>query len=192
MCHLSSQACPCGSEVDLCDHRNSIGGDEGCGIPCCHEETEVLIVINHFVSYLNYISGSCVCPYVLKVDRKRESATHIGTYRLVATLSLIFSHLLSPPLCILDACNAALPLSCLLFTPVEVKVNNLPFSHNLSASSSASNTPPPPGWFITSWIIYRCTYRIKIAVARVNDIHEQLKRDRWTECDMTAEPSMMH
>lgn len=148
MCHLSSQACPCGSEVDLCDHRNSIRGDEGCGIPCCHEETEVLIVINHFVSYLNHISGSCVCPYVLKVDRKRESATYIGSYRLVATLSLIFSHLLSPPLCILDACNAALPLSCLLFTAVQVQVEELAlFSQFVCLQFSFKYTS-------TSWMIH--------------------------------------
>lgn len=156
-CHLSSQAGPCGREVDLCDHRNSIGGDEGCGTPRGHEETEVLIVINHFVSYLNHISGSCVCPYVLKMDRKRESATYTGTSSLVATWNLIFFTFIFSS-CSRDACNAALPLSCLLFTLVQVEVNNLPFSHNLSASSSASNTPPPPGWFITSWIIYGCVY----------------------------------
>lgn len=116
--HLSSQACPCGSEVDLCNHGNSIRGDEGCGIPCCHEETEVLIVINNFVSYLNHISRTCVCPYVLKLDRKRDSLLGL-LYRLVATMNPIFSHLLSPLLCILDVCNAVLPLSCLFFNPVQ-------------------------------------------------------------------------
>lgn len=61
MGYLSSQSGPCCSKVDFCHHRNSIRGDEGGGIPCCQEEMEVLIVINNLVSYLNHISGTCVC-----------------------------------------------------------------------------------------------------------------------------------
>ena len=59
--YLSSQACPGGREVDLCNHGNSIRGDEGGRIACCQEETEVFIVIDDLVSYLDHIARTCVC-----------------------------------------------------------------------------------------------------------------------------------
>lgn len=59
--YLSSQACPGGGEVDFGHHWNSVRGDKGGRIPCCQEETEVLVVVNNLVSYLNHISWTCVC-----------------------------------------------------------------------------------------------------------------------------------
>lgn len=83
--HLSSQACPGGCEIYFCNHRNSIRRDEGHGVPCCHEETEVLIVVNKLISYLNHISRTCV------VDRKQESmlTTQAVTHSSVATINSI-------------------------------------------------------------------------------------------------------
>lgn len=64
MGYLSPQACPSCCEVDLSNHWDGIRRDEGTGIPCCQEETEVLIVINNLVSYLDHISRTCTCANV--------------------------------------------------------------------------------------------------------------------------------
>lgn len=54
--YLPLQARPSGSEVDFCNHGYGIRRDEGGGIPRCKEKTEVLVVINDLVTYLNHIS----------------------------------------------------------------------------------------------------------------------------------------
>lgn len=59
VCHLSSQACPCCGEVDLRHHGNGVRGDERRRIPGCHEEAEVLIVVDDFVSDLHHVTGTC-------------------------------------------------------------------------------------------------------------------------------------
>lgn len=59
MCHLSSQACPCCGEVDLGNHGNGVRGDERRRIPGCHEEAEVLVVVDDFVSDLHHVTGTC-------------------------------------------------------------------------------------------------------------------------------------
>ena len=113
--YLSPQACPGGSEVDLCNHGNSIWGDEGGGIPCCHEETEVLIVIYNFVSYLNHISRTCVWVCVSRLDRKKESLLTAYTVIQACGHDKIYLHpfTFSSALCLRDVCNAALLCRCL-------------------------------------------------------------------------------
>lgn len=109
--YLSSQACPGGGEIDFSHHRNSIRGDKRGGIPCCQEQTEVLIVINNLVSYLNHISRTCVWT-----GRKRQRVT----YRVV-TLNPFFTFTLFSTSCLLDVCSAVLPCLCLpsFFNPVQ-------------------------------------------------------------------------
>lgn len=54
--HLSSQACPCGGKVDLCDHRCCVRWNERTGVAGRQKEPEILIIVNDFVSDLHYIS----------------------------------------------------------------------------------------------------------------------------------------
>lgn len=207
--HLSSQACPGGSEVDLCNHRNCIRGDEGCGIPCCHEEAEVLIVINNFVSYLNHISRTCVCVCVHMcrswTEKERVSVSNISNIHCIIKASgrytiyfILSSTLYSRCLCLayffilinttfmwITCPFLTLCVSPLFLVQVQIDLRLFLDDSYLHESSSFSQLCFQP--------MFICAYRIKVAFGKC-EWYLSLETKTWKVKSgwIQREPCMTH
>lgn len=56
VCYLSPQSCSRGREVYFSYDRCSVRGDKWAGVTGCQKQTEILIVIDNFISNLHHIS----------------------------------------------------------------------------------------------------------------------------------------
>ena len=54
--HLPRKTSSGGGKVDFSDHRSSIGRDFWVGVTCCHEKTELFVVVDRLVSDLTHVT----------------------------------------------------------------------------------------------------------------------------------------